>query len=59
MSKFVVVINVTVEYEEDFEELDRMLQRASCISDYEYMHTFDLVDEGEPLNANEGAKNED
>jgi|1048.fasta_scaffold80330_2 hypothetical protein len=54
MSKFVVVINVTVEYEEDFEELDRMLQRASCISDYEYMHTFDLVDEGEPLNANEG-----
>ena len=53
MSKFVVVINVTVEYEEDFEELDRMLQRASCIADYEYMHTFDLDEQDEET------KNED
>jgi len=45
MSKFVVVINVTVEYEEDFEELDHILQSASCIVDYEYMHTFDPTDD--------------
>jgi len=54
MSKHVVVIHVTVEHEDDFEELDRMLQRASCISDYEYTHKFDLVEVSEPLNAQEG-----
>jgi len=56
MSKHVVVIHVTVEHEDDFEELDRMLQRASCISDYEYTHKFDLVEVGEPLNAQEGSE---
>lgn len=49
MGNFVVWVQITVEHEDDLEELDRMLLRAPCITDYEYTSTVELTEEGEPI----------
>lgn len=47
--KQVLYYQIIVECDEDAEEFERILDRASCVEDYEFMNSFELCSEGETI----------
>ncbi len=37
----IIVMQIIVDTQEDYEELDRLLQNALCVTDYEFIEKYD------------------
>jgi len=51
--KQVLYYQIVVESDEDAEEFERILDKASCVVDYEFMNSFELCSEGTPINVHD------
>jgi hypothetical protein len=37
----IIVMQIIVDTQEDYEQLDRLLQKADCVRDYEFIEKYD------------------